>query len=229
MVGIVGEKLDGAWTVQAGLGRDVPASAANRNMVVFRNAPQPAHLRIVWSIAELARALCDRRTLDLDQVASEACAYLMFEAETTVPKAMLDASGRLMPVLMRHPRAPVSLMVAAAFPMVYRELAKEGDVPDLLKFIPFLDWDRCKAARHELVSTFMSSSSWSPTDLALTACRCREVGKILRRAAKSYSGEEYIERLAKEIGRLPDECRGTVERTISNIRSDPSAKFDWRD
>ena len=153
----------------------------------------------------------------------------MFEAEKTAPRALLDASGRLMPMLMRHPREPVSLMVAAAFPMVYRELAKEDDVPDLLKFIPFLDWDRCKAARHELVSTFMSSSFWSPADLALTACRCGDVGKILRRTAKSYGGEEYIERLTREAGRLPDECRLTVERTISHIRSDPSAKFDWRD
>lgn len=226
---IVGEKLDGTWIVRAGLGRDVPASVANRNMVVFQSAPQPARLRIIWSIAELARTLGDRRTLDLDRAGSEACAYLMFDAEKTAPRALLDASGRLLPMLMRHHREPVSLMVAAAFPIVYRELAREDDVPDLLKFIPFLDWDRCKAARHELVSTFMSSSSWSPIDLALTACRCGDVGKILRRAAKSYGGEEYIERLVKEVGHLPDECRLMVERTISYIRSDPSAKFDWRD
>lgn len=229
MMGIVAENLDGVSAVRAGLGPDVPASVANRNMLVFRNAPSPAHLRIVRSIAELAGALCDRKSLDLDQTALEACAYLMFEAERAEPKAMLDASGRLMPVLMRHPREPVSLMVAAAFPMVYRELAKEDDVPDLLKFIPFLDWDRCRAARRELVSTFMSSTSWSPADLALTACRCGDVGKILRRTAKSYGGEEYIERLLKQVGHLPDACRLTVEQTISHIMADRSARLDWRD
>jgi hypothetical protein len=78
------------------------------------------------------------------------------------------------------------MMIAAAFPPLYRELAKADDLPELFKFIPFLDWDRCKAARHELVDAFMSST-WPPSDLALTACRANDVGKILRRAAKRYA------------------------------------------
>lgn len=229
MMGIVGESLDGTSAVRVGLGHDVPASVANRNMLVFRDAPSPAHHRIVRSIAELAEALCDRKALDLNQAALEACAHLMFEAERAAPGAMLDASGLLMPVLMQHPREPVSLLVAAAFPMVYRELAKADDVPDLLKFIPFLDWDRCKAARRELVSTFMESSSWSPADLALTACRCGDVGRILRRAAKSYGGDEYIERIEKEAYLLPEGCRLTVEQTILHLKSNTYEKFNWRD
>ncbi len=228
VLGIVGEQLDGAWVVRAGLGWDVPASVVSRNIVVLHKAPQPARLRIVWSIAELAQTICNRRTIDFDTAAAEACAYLMLEAEKAAPRALLDAAGRILPMLMRHRWAPVSLMIAAAFPMVYRELAKEGDIPDLLKFIPFLDWDRCKTARQELVSAFMSSS-WSPADLALTACRCGDVGKILRRVAKSYGGEDYIERIAKEIDHLPDECRSSVEQTISNIRSGWSARYGWRD
>lgn len=39
-----------------------------------------------------------------------------------------------------------------------------SDVPDLLKFVPFIDWDRCKSARREFVSAFMSSSR-APADL----------------------------------------------------------------
>lgn len=31
---------------------------------------------------------------------------------------------------------------AVMFPIVYRELAKENDIPDTLKFIPFVEWDR---------------------------------------------------------------------------------------
>lgn len=218
VLGIVGEQLDGAWVVRAGLGWDVPASVVSRNMVVLHKAPRPARIRIVRSIVGLAQTICDRRTIDFNAAAAEACAHLMFEAEKAAPRALLDAAARILPMLMRHRREPISLMIAATFPIVYQELAKEDHAPDLLKFIPFFDWDRCKAARHELVDAFMSSS-WSPADLALTACRCGDAGKILRRVAKSYGGEGYIERVAKEIDHLPDECRSTVERAISNIRS----------
>ena len=101
-------------------------------------------------------------------------------------------------------------------------------MPNLLKFVPFLDWDRCKAARHELVSAFMSST-WAPGDLALTACRCGDVDKILRRTAKSYGGDFDINRIADDIGRLPDACREMVERSLSAIRSDRFSNNAWRD
>lgn len=55
--------------------------------------------------------------------------------------------------------------------MAYLELAKQDDVPDLLKFVPFFDWDRGKAARRELVDAFLAAPAWHPRDLALTACR----------------------------------------------------------
>jgi hypothetical protein len=99
-------------------------------------------------------------------------------------------------------------------------------VPDLLKFVPLFDWDRCKTARRELVNAFMSSS-WKAGDLALTACRCGDVAKILKRVASSYRGEEYLARIESDLGRLNDDDRRVVERAIAEIRSDRSYKFDW--
>lgn len=228
MLELVGERLDGPWLAQIGLGRGVQASVASRNMVVFRDASAPARRRIVEAIADVAQALCDRRTIDLNAPAAEACAHLMFEAEEAAPVALLSAAGRLLPMLMRHRREPISLMVAAAFPVVYRELAKNDDVPDLLRFVPFLDWDRCKAARRELVSAFISSS-WAPGDLALTACRCDDVDRIMRRTAKSYGGYGYIDLVSADTERLPDGCRKSVERAISSIKSDARSMYAWRD
>lgn len=132
----------------------------------------------------------------------------------------------LMPSLLLARRQPVSLMIAALFPMIYRELAKADAVPDLLKFVPFLDWDRCKTARRELVNAFMSSS-WKAGDLALTACRCGDVAKILKRVAKSYGGEDYLVRMENDLDRLNDGERRLVMSTIAEIRSDTSYKFDW--
>jgi hypothetical protein len=228
MLSTVGDQLDGAWAARIGLEKNVDAVIASRNMVAFGKATHPARLRLIWSIAEVAQILRDRRGFDLNKEAVEACAAFMFDAEKVAPKALLAAAGYLLPTLLRSRNQPVSLMIAAAFPPMHRELAKSDDVPEIFKFIPFLDWDRCKAARRELVDAFMSST-WPPHDLALTACRTNEVAKILRRVAKQHNGETYIKRIASDLDKLPENCRKAVKNVISQAQANPAAKYDWRD
>ncbi len=228
MLSTVGDQLDGAWAARIGLEKNVDAVIASRTMVAFGKATHPARLRLIWSIAEVAQILRDRRGFDLNKEAVEACAAFMFDAEKVAPKALLAAAGYLLPTLLRSRNQPVSLMIAAAFPPMHRELAKSDDVPEIFKFIPFLDWDRCKAARRELVDAFMSST-WPPHDLALTACRTNEVAKILRRVAKQHNGETYIKRIASDLDKLPENCRKAVKNVISQAQANPAAKYDWRD
>jgi hypothetical protein len=185
-------------------------------MIAFSKATQPARLQLVQSIAKVAQILRDRPSLDLDEEAVAACAAFMFDAEEVTPRALLEAAGYLLPTLLRSRNRPVSLMIAAAFPPIHREFAKSDDVPEFFKFIPFFDWDRCKAARHELVDAFMSSS-WPPRDLALTACRTDEVVSIMRWVAKQHDGGAYIERIASDLGNLPKGCRKAVEGAISKV------------
>lgn len=117
---------------------------------------------------------------------------------------------------------------AATFPSIHRELAKADEVPDIFKLIPFFDWDRSKAARHELVDAFMSSS-WPPSDLAMTACHANEVTRIMRRVIKQSGGEAYVKRIAVDLNGLSEKCRKAVNTAIGQVRSNPSAKYDWRD
>lgn len=217
MLSILGDKLDGAWAARIGLADTIDAATASRNMVAFGKAAKPARLCIVRSIGDLAQVLRSRRSFDLDELAVKSCAALMFDAENVAPNALLAAAGHLLPTLLRSGNRPVSMMIAAAFPPLYRELAKADDVPELFKFIPFLDWDRCKAARHELVDAFISSK-WPPRDLALTACRAKELDKILRRVAKHYAGGDYLKRISRESRSLPTSCRKSVEKAIRHIR-----------
>lgn len=226
LLGILGGRLDGGWAARTGLERGIDAEVASRNMIVFETAQPAARTCIVGAVDEIARALQGRHVIDLAEAANDACARLMFDAERTSHKALVDAAGWLIPSLLHARRQPVSLMIVALFPMIYRELAKTDDVPDLLKFVPFFDWDRCKSARHELVDAFMSSS-WNAGDLALAACRCGDVRRILKRVAKSYGGEEYLARIENDLGRLNDDERRMVKHTIAEIRSDTSYKFDW--
>jgi hypothetical protein len=228
LIDACGPSLDGAWLVHAGLAAEISAGAASRNMVAFQTASPAARARIMGAVADIADALYNRRAVDLDGAAVRAYADLLSDAEKDFFGAVLKSAGRLLPSLMRQRSDPVSPVIVVMFAAIYRELAKEDDVPDLLKFVPFWDWDRCKAARQELVSAFMSSS-WPPGDLALTACRCSDVSRILRRTAKSYGGDSYIERISGDLGGLPANCRKTVNKTISTLKADWSAKYDWRD
>ena len=229
LLGAMGDGLDARWAVRHGLERGVPATVASRNLVAFNMAPAVPRGRIMGAVDDLARALDGRHVIDVDGSAINAAANLLADANHHAWPAALAASGRILPLLMRSRREPVSPLVAVAFPAVYREYAKADEIPDLLKFIPFVDWDRCKSARHELVSTFLASSAWAPGDLALTSCRCGDIGKIFRRVAKSYGGEAYLSRVSGDLGHLQSKCRNAVEKAISDIRSDRSSKYDWRD
>ncbi len=218
LLGILGARLDGGWAARTALERGIDAEVASRNLIAFNKAPPAARKRIVGAVDEIARALHGRRAIDLTEVANDAGAWLMFDAEDTSRKALVDAAAWLTPSLLRARHQPVSLLIAALFPIVYREQAKSDDTSDFLRFIPFLEWDRCRAARHELVEAFMSSS-WKAGNLALTACRCRDTTKILERVLWSSRGEEYLARIENDLGRLDDESRRLVKRTIAEIRS----------
>lgn len=215
----MGDGLDAGWALRHGLESGVPASVASRNLVAFSVAPAVPRARIVAAVDDLARALDGRHVIDVDNSAINAAANLLADASNHAWPAALAASGRLLPLLMRSQQAPVSTLVAVAFPVVYREYAKAEDIPDLLKFVPFMDWDRCKSARFELVSAFLGSSVWAPGDLALTSCRCGDVNKIFKRVSNSFGGNVYITRVLSDLDHLPAECRNAVEAAISDVRS----------
>jgi hypothetical protein len=157
---------------------------------------------MVKATNHIASMMAERYRVDLSKSAYEACASLMLDAERIVPHDMQGTAARLVPSLLRSHREPVSSLISVLFPIIYRELAKADEIPDFFKFLPFIDWDRCKTARHELVSAFLASS-WAPGDLVLTAFRCRDTLKFLKRVAKSYGGSDYLYKIERDLGRLP--------------------------
>ncbi len=218
LLGILDERLNGGWAVRTGLDRGIAPDVAARNLIVFDTVPSASRKRIVEAVDDIARALQGRHALDLNEAAFDACARLMFDAEKMSIKGLVDAASCLIPSLIRAHHQPVSLIIAALFPVIYRELAKSDVVSDFLRLLPFIELDRCKTARDELVKAFMSSS-WKAGDLALTACRCGDVSKIMRRVAKSYGGVEYLARIENDLSRLSDDGKHLVRRVIAEIRA----------
>jgi hypothetical protein len=218
---VLGARFDGGWVANLALDYRVPADVASRNLLIFESAAAAVRQRMVEAVTEISLLLQQREHIDLTAAAYNACAGLFMDAEKQHQSAVIEAAGRLVPSLLRARHQPVSPLIAALFPILYRELSKADDVPELLKFIPFLDWDRCKAARHELVDAY-TSSTWPPGDLALTAYRCRDVSRILKRVAKSHDGSRYLVKIGKDLGRLEGEGRRVVRRVLAEIMPDRS-------
>lgn len=226
LLAVIGGALDGEWAARCALDRAVTAHVLNRNLIAFNGAPAPARMRIVEAVDEIARAIESRGELDLDSGGANALAQILWSAGKVDFNALISASGRLIPLLLRSTHQPVSTVITATFPNVYQELAQHDNIPDILRFIPFFDWDRCKAARRELVDAFVNSSAWKPEDLVLTACLCSDLERILRRTARSPQGHDYMEQLIACLPSLPDQCRQQAEQVLSKIRSEPRGHFN---
>ena len=207
------------WAVELGLARDLSWSLVARNLQAYARTPEVVRKQLLESVGEMARAISHRHPFELNAEGAGAFAQMLWDSEIINSPEQLEACAILLPVLLRSVKADISILVAAAFPPVYRELARQNEVPDLFKFIPFLDWDRCKAARRDLVSAFVASPVWAPWHLALTGCLSSDVERILGRLPKSYGWEAYLERLSSELHHLPDNCRDQANEVIVSLRS----------
>lgn len=219
LIGALGNSLDAKWAVNHSLVLEVPSSIASRNLIAFDSAPAAPRGRILLSVDNLANALNGRHRIDVDEPAITAVANLLADATHHAQSAAFVASRLLLPLLMRSQTAPVSRLIAVAFPVVYQEYAKADDIPELLKFVPFVYWDQRKSARRDLVSAFLGSSVWAPGDLALTSCRCGEVARIFEHVADSFGGEAYLKRVLNDLETVRYDCRQAVEKAITGVMS----------
>ncbi|MGN6236981.1 GAP1-N1 domain-containing protein [Dyella sp.] len=213
----IGDQLNGPAVVAQSLSLQVIPSIAARNLVAFSKAQGAAKGELLSSASDVVEAIIGRRVFDLGEEAATALARFMDEAVCSSSSHAIRAVATLLPYVMRQTQQPVSSIVAVTFPVVYRELASNSDVPDYIRFMPFYGWDRCKAARNALVSAFLNSK-WKPRDLAEAACRCGDVAKILRRVAKLFGGETYLEQILAASIDLPASCRLSIQVEAAKIR-----------
>lgn len=173
------------------------------------------------AIEEMATDIVGRYRLDISFEAVVAAASLLWDSDSVNHRGFLGASANLLPFLLEARKGPASPLIAAAFPPVYREL-QQGGVADFLSFaFIFLDWDRCKVARRQLVDAFVRSD-WRPTDIALAAARAGDAERILAAVMQEAEGKRLIGEIERDLEFIPSPWRSQVGTAIREIREKKS-------
>ena len=225
LLAAAGGEINIDHVMRVALARDVAAQIASHNLVAIDAAPA-LRASLLRNPEVMANAILDRPSLDLSADAIRLAAALLWASEETNRQGFLRACARLLPFVISQTDRPASPLVAAAFPPIYKELRSER-LLDILKFVfVFLDWDRCKSARGELVEAF-DRSTWRASDIALTAARADDAFAILARVARGRRGSEAIAEIYRDVDLIPSPWRRTVKHALKNLsRRDTPEDFE---
>ena len=190
----------------------------SRNLEALNAAPQDIRDGVVGVVDVLSRLLVERRWEKLDEAGYRAWAAILADAAATDPERRIKATATAFGFALRHSSYPVSPLVVASFPAVYREipkLKKLGIGSDSHFFFSFYRLNRKKAkdARLDLIDDLVSAflrSSWPPADLIIAALKADIAERVVKRVRKRFLGTRYLEKIGKDTKRLDDELRRRV-------------------
>ena len=154
-------------------------------------------------LLQIVRLVAARVVYDLTGVGTKAIVRLLEDAGQRGERRYIEICSTILPFAMDAVRNPASEIVKVAFPPVYSELRKGRENSWLVDFFEFLDWDRCKVARKDLVRAFMRAE-WPPLDLAIIGLRSGDLKSILKRVKREKNGARYLKKIEESVSGLDD-------------------------
>ena len=216
-----GGSINSARAVRLGLARNVPADLASRNLVFFNKNASTIRADLLKAPELLAEAIVERGKVDFTYDASKAAGQMLWEGGSGRGQLSRSYSQLLSLVLTQH-KMPASAIIAAVFPLVYREL-KQGDAPDLFSLLlPIFNWSSSfqlldlspsKRARVELADGFVNSE-WYAADVALAAARSGDATRILKQIASGKNGHRALLIIQRDTQNIPSPWRQEIQTAI---------------
>ena len=191
----------------------------SRTLSVFEQVSPATGDAIMGHVKRIVELVARRRDFDLSVEGAAALAKLIEGTKQRDRHTYVELCSTVLRYAMAARRGPASQIIVVAFPVVYDELRNARSMCWLGDFFEFLDWDRCKVARKELVRAFMESS-WPPVDLGVTAYRAGDLKKILKRLLGDSKGSRYLDRIERGARRLEDRSSKSILRAIKEVRGD---------
>jgi hypothetical protein len=208
--------------VHAATATNARSQRVAENVTLLAHGPEKVRQAIVSVVDDLSERLIQRKRENLGELAYQAWAAFISEAGQQSPGAQLRAALPTLSFALARHDLPVSALVVTTFPIVYAELLRStGDedfnrLPALIA-LPlsfFVDWDRAKSARHELVDAYLYSS-WPPADLLVVSMQSGIQESTLKRLARTYRGSDYIAAIERDSHRLPPHQLSEVQNCLS--------------
>jgi hypothetical protein len=190
------------------------------NLAIFAAASSNIRSSVAARVDELSERLIHGIQSNLGQRAYDAWARLIACAPND--NVRFRAASPTLAFALRQPRLPVSSLIVSSFPAVHAQLlrSQEGDDRTIPAFLAlpmsfFVDWDRAKSARRELVDAYLKST-WPPADLLVTAVAADIIRETLNRLSQTASGRNYIDAIWNDVPRLDE---ATQQRMYTILRS----------
>ena len=212
--GLTAEELVAAATAAS-----ISRRRASENLVALNAAPRNVRDGVVGLVDTLARHLVERHWEELDEAAYRAFAEMLADARAADPGRRIKAAATVYAFALRHVSYPVSALVVAAFPTVYRERARLRELDGVSRDLfgasshSWVSAKKPKDGRRKLIDALVSAffrSSWPPADLVVTALEAGIGKRVVKRVRRQFLGARYLDRIGKDAQRLDDELRRRV-------------------
>jgi len=122
-------------------------------------------------------------------------------------------AGHLLGAALELPQSDVSGVLEVTFPIVHRALKRSRREPSFFSPFYYSDWDKCKAARTELVKAYMRSG-WPVESLLKIAVKIDEAYSIFNIIHWERGGEEFTKRLVASVEKLPPNLQKTLKAQL---------------
>jgi hypothetical protein len=223
LVNSASETIEPKDLIRGATERSISPKRLGRNLELLTTFSEGTKVGILENIDELSARLIRRGDEPLGAAAYGTWADLL-ESASHFKDAQLRAAMPVLAFAIRQTSSPVSPLIVAAFPVVYQQLLQSkgdedfGRWPALftLPISYFVDWDRAKSARRDLVDSYVSSG-WPPADLLVTAIKAGIETAVLKRLVRQHRGREYLERALRDLDRLEP----WLKSRIWDFASDP--------
>ncbi len=177
-------------------------------------------------VDEVARRLAARREADLTLGGLTAWARLLDEARGRNMRCALRADVVTLRYAIERRPLGGSVLALATFAPVYQIASSREPSSDVDTLFSFLDWDRAKTLRGDLISTYLRSN-WPPGDLMVIAERAAIGRKMLKRLGREYRGEEFIERMKNDLRSRSDAQAFGALQAIVDFERNPPNRHEW--
>lgn len=205
--------LDAHRLIALAIPRNAPRERVTDNVVLLNDAAAQIRAGVLMEIEELSDRLISRRHEVITGELVAAWTKLLADSGQVNQRAQMTAAAKILSFALEERDKPVSPLIVVAFPIVYAELRAGHETPSLLSFF-FIDWDRCKTARGDVVRAFLNSV-WPPSDLIRAVEPTGDLDRIFKRLLRERNGESFLAALREDVGRFPARERKRLEASIA--------------